>query len=215
MWDLFVQWRNLLQDEEVVIGHGPHEWDMQKQHIQQSWSCGPTHGVTSITCSHDASGRIHPGLVPGPSRTPFTRSPPGSPTYLPSMLLDCGGNLECLVGTLGNDCDHFGISSHAAMTTEMQRRKWNLGSKGKPPVFMADLANKGRYLGHITRDDLWDDNNVQCQCWRLCTCQYFRSAQLMFRKPFWGPPIFQCSWTKPIHTASFSYPFGLVLMICD
>lgn len=61
MWDLFVQWRNLLQDVEVVIGHGPHEWDMQTQHIQQSWSWGSTHGVTSITCSHDTSGRIHPG----------------------------------------------------------------------------------------------------------------------------------------------------------
>lgn len=83
------------------------------------------------------------------------------------------------------------------------RRKWNVGSKGKPPVFMADLVNKGRYLGRITRDDLWDDNNVQCQRWRLRTCQYFRSAQLMFRKHFWGPPIFQCSWTKLIHTRFF------------
>lgn len=34
MWDLFVQWRNLLWDEEVVIGQGTHEWDMQKQLIQ-------------------------------------------------------------------------------------------------------------------------------------------------------------------------------------
>lgn len=89
MWDLFVQWRNLLQDEEVVIARGPHEWDMQKQHIQQSWSWGPTHGVTSITCSHDTSGRIHPGLVPGPSRTPFTRSPPGPIKSLQHTYLPC------------------------------------------------------------------------------------------------------------------------------
>lgn len=92
------------------------------------------HAKAAYSGSHGAGvslmvSRASPAHMPRAAEStqdwsPVPRSHPGPIKSLqPSMLLDCGRNLGCLVMRLGNGRDHFGISSQAVMTTETQRRK--------------------------------------------------------------------------------------------
>ena len=53
--------------------------------------------------------------------------------------------------------------------------------QGFPSFFMANQAlnvvNKGRYLGHIIRNDLCDNDDVQHQC-----CKLYAQANMLARK---------------------------------